>query len=179
MGELRGTEQITSAKQNQNIREALTGASSILNIWRENRAIVLKSKQEMAIYSLLQRRDVMEILSTRFGKSMIFTVLAMAKEEISSSKNLYDHNSSSKKYYRRPDIWNVVAHLYSNGPYDRNSKFQCFEKAHLHLLYYSVLENNTLQRNTSNGVRDCGRWIVYSRRKTHNLILHTFLLGVA
>ena len=28
----------------------------------------------------------MEILSTRFGKSMIFTVFAMAKEEISSSK---------------------------------------------------------------------------------------------
>ena len=86
MGEFRGTEQIISAKQNQNIKEALTGASSILNIWRENRAIVLKPKQEMAIYSLLQRRDVMEILSTRFGKNMIFTVFAMAKEEISSSK---------------------------------------------------------------------------------------------
>ena len=86
MGEFRGTEQIISAKQNQNIKEALTGASSILNIWRENRAIVLKPKQEMAIYSLLQRRDVMEILSTSFGKSMIFTVFAMAKEEISSSK---------------------------------------------------------------------------------------------
>ena len=28
----------------------------------------------------------MEILSTRFGKSMIFTVFAMAKEEISSSE---------------------------------------------------------------------------------------------
>ena len=28
----------------------------------------------------------MEILSTGFGKSMIFTVFAMAKEEISSSK---------------------------------------------------------------------------------------------
>ena len=82
MGEFRGTEQIISAKQNQNIKEALTGASSILNIWRENRAIVLKPKQEMAIYSLLQRRDVME----SFGKSMIFTVFAMAKEEISLSK---------------------------------------------------------------------------------------------
>ena len=28
----------------------------------------------------------MEILSTRFGESMIFTVFAMAKEEISSTK---------------------------------------------------------------------------------------------
>ena len=46
----------------------------------------MKPKQEMAIHSLLQRRDVMEILSTRFGKSMIFTAFAMAKEEISSSK---------------------------------------------------------------------------------------------
>ena len=41
MGEFQGTEQIISAKQNP--------------------------KQEMAIYSLLQRRDVMEILSTSFG----------------------------------------------------------------------------------------------------------------
>ena len=72
---------IISAKQNQNIKEALTGGSSILNIWRENRAIVLTPKQEMAIYSLLQRRDVME----SFGKSMIFTAFAKAKEEISSS----------------------------------------------------------------------------------------------
>ena len=80
------TEQIISAKENQNIKEALTGALSVLNIRRENRAIVLKAKQEMAIYSLLQRRDVMEILSTGFGKSMIFTVFSMAKEEVSSSK---------------------------------------------------------------------------------------------
>ena len=85
MGEFRGTEQSISAKQNQNIKEALTRASLILNIWRENRAIVLKTKQEMAIYSLLQRIDVMAILSTGFGKSMIFTVFAMAKEEMSSS----------------------------------------------------------------------------------------------
>ena len=60
MGEFQGTEQIISAKQNP--------------------------KQEMAIYSLLQRRDVMEILSTSFGQSMITTVFAMAKEEISSLK---------------------------------------------------------------------------------------------
>ena len=46
----------------------------------------MKPKQEMAIYSLLRRRDVVEILSTSFGKSMIFTVFAMAKEEISLSK---------------------------------------------------------------------------------------------
>ena len=77
---------IISAKQNQNIKEALTGALSTLNIQRENRATVMKPELEMAIYSLLQRRDVMAILPTGFGKSMIFPVFAMAKEEMSSLK---------------------------------------------------------------------------------------------
>ena len=80
MGKFQVTEQIFFAKQNQNIKEALTGALSILNIRQENRAIVLKPDQGMAIYSLLHRRDVMAILSTGFGKSMIITVFAIAKK---------------------------------------------------------------------------------------------------
>ena len=50
MGEFQVTEQIISAKQNQNTKEALTRALSILIIRRENRAIVLKPEQEMVIY---------------------------------------------------------------------------------------------------------------------------------
>ena len=160
MGEFRGTEQIISAKQNQNIKEALTGASSILNIWRENRAIVLKPKQEMAIYSLLQRRDVMEILSTRFGKSMIFTVFAMAKEEISSSKTCMITISPLKS-----TIDDQIS-------YDRDSKFA--SRKSTSIFYYSVLENNALKSTKSNDVHDRGRWIAYSRRKTHSVILHTW-----
>ena len=57
-----------------------------MNIRRENRENVLKSKQEIAIYSLLQRRDVVAILSTGFGESMILTVFAMAKEEMPHRK---------------------------------------------------------------------------------------------
>ena len=98
----------------------------------------------------------MEILSTRFGKSMIFTVFAMAKEEISSSKTCMITISPLKSTID-DDIGNVVAELYSNEPYDRNSKFQCFEKVHLSFLYYSVLENNALQHTMSNGVHDCGQ----------------------
>ena len=52
MGEFQVTEQIISAKQNQNTKEALTRALSILIIPRENRAIVLKPEQEMAIYTV-------------------------------------------------------------------------------------------------------------------------------
>ena len=82
--------------KNQNIKEALTEASSILNIWRENRAIVLKPKEKMAI---LQRRDVMAILisSTGFGQRGNILI-----------ENLCDRNFPSKKYCRRPDIGNVI-----------------------------------------------------------------------
>ena len=58
----------------------------------------MKPKQEMAIYSLLQRRDVMEILSTRFTKSMIFTVFAMAKEEMSRSRHFSRKRPKELKY---------------------------------------------------------------------------------
>ena len=63
----------------------------------------------------------MEILTTGFGKSMILLCYGQRKNIL--IKNLYDHNFPSKKYYRQPDIGNVVADLYSNGPYDKNSKF--------------------------------------------------------
>ena len=88
MGEFQVTEQIISAKQNQNTKEALTRALSILIIRRENTAIVLKPEQEMATYTVFLKGigDVMAILSTGFGKSMIFTFFAMAKEETPASK---------------------------------------------------------------------------------------------
>ena len=56
--------------------EALTRALSLLNIRRENNAVVLKPEQETAINNFLNGRDVMAILPTGFGKSMIYTVLA-------------------------------------------------------------------------------------------------------
>ena len=56
----------------------------------------MKPKQEMAIYSLVQRRDVIEILSAGFGKRMIFIVFAMAKEELSSSETCIITISSQK-----------------------------------------------------------------------------------
>ena len=85
------TQKIFSAKQNQSIKESLTQTLTILNIRREN--------GEMVICSLLHRRDVMVILSTGFGKSMIFIVVAMAKEDNVLIENLYDHNFASKKVY--------------------------------------------------------------------------------
>ena len=41
----------------------------------------------------------MAILSTGFGKSMIFIVVAMAKEDNVLIENLYDQNLATKKVY--------------------------------------------------------------------------------
>ena len=84
---------------------------------------LFERKQEMAIYCLLHRRDAMAILSTGFGNSMIVTVFVMGKEEMSLSKTCMIAILPLKKYYRRPDFGNIVAELYSNGAFDRNSEF--------------------------------------------------------
>ena len=62
--------------------KALSKALSRLNILREERKIVLKPEQETAVSELLHGRDVMAILPTSFGKSMIFTVFALARQEM-------------------------------------------------------------------------------------------------
>ena len=49
-------------------------------IW-ENRVIVLKPEQEMAIYNLLHERDVKAILSTGFGKSRSLLSLLWPKKK--------------------------------------------------------------------------------------------------
>ena len=46
----------------------------------------MKPKQEMAIYSPRQRRDVLVIFVNRFWQEHELAVFAMAKEEMSSSK---------------------------------------------------------------------------------------------
>ena len=153
MGEFRGTEQIISAKENQNIKEALTGASSILNIWRENRAIVLKPKQEMAFYSLVQRRDVIEILSTGFGKSMMFIVFAMAKEEISSSKTNMITISPLKS-----TTDDQISKIFSLSCTAMDLMTETVNLSRESPPQFSLLENTALQRTTSNVVRDCGVW---------------------
>ena len=65
----------------------------------------------------------MAILSTGFGKSMIFIVFAYGQRKNVLIENLYvyDHNFASKKYFRETDFGNVDAELYSNGAYDKNS----------------------------------------------------------
>ena len=98
----------------------------------------------------------MEILSTGFGRSMIFTVFAMAKQEISSSKTCMITISPLKS-----TIDDQISEMLSLSCTAMDLMTETvsffFKKVLLNFLYYSVIENNTLPRTTSNGVRDCGR----------------------
>ena len=57
-----------------------------LNVSQEKEKIILKREQETAVKELLAGRDVKAILPTGFGKSLIFTVFAIAKEQLRSEK---------------------------------------------------------------------------------------------
>ena len=89
----------------------------------------------------------MAILSTGFGKSMIFIVVAMAKEDNVLIENLYDHNFASQKVdiYRWPNFRNVVVELYSTGAYARNSKFALRKSTSIFSITH-VTDNNALHR---------------------------------
>ena len=67
--------------------KALEKALERLNVSREKEKIILKREQETAVKELLAGRDVMmAILPTGFGKSLTFTVFAIAKEQLRSEK---------------------------------------------------------------------------------------------
>ena len=63
----------TDEKINECIEKSLNYLSAI------GRPIVLKCDQRISIQHLLLGKDVIAILPTGFGKSMIFTIYALAK----------------------------------------------------------------------------------------------------
>ena len=63
----------TDEKINERIEKSLNYLSAI------GRPNVLKCEQRISIQHLLLSKDVIAILPTGFGKSMIFTVYALAK----------------------------------------------------------------------------------------------------
>ena len=64
---------------------SISKSLSHLNILREDREIIVKPEQETAVSELVHGRDVMAVLPTGFGKSMIFTVFALARKELSTT----------------------------------------------------------------------------------------------
>ena len=59
------------------------------NVQSETWEFVLKREQETAVKELLCENNVMAILPTGFGKSLIFTVFALAREEMLSAKTCF------------------------------------------------------------------------------------------
>ena len=71
----------------ENVKGSIENAVNSLNILRENREIILKEEQEKAVLELISGNDVLAILPTGFGKSMIYTIFALASEDFQSSKS--------------------------------------------------------------------------------------------
>ena len=79
----------TNEKVNECIEKALNSLSII------GRPMILKHEQKISLQHLLLGRDVMAILPTGFGKSMIFTAYALAKNEmIKMSGNINNDGGS-------------------------------------------------------------------------------------
>lgn len=65
------------------VKECVVKALETLNILRNSqREIILKEQQELAVEELLLGKDVLAVLPTGFGKSMIFTIFVLARQEM-------------------------------------------------------------------------------------------------
>ena len=98
MGEFQVTEQIISAKQNQNTKEALTRALSILIIPRENRAIVLTPEQEWPFIQSSSKERCHGNFVNRFWQEHDIYFLRYGQRRNPLIENLYDLNFASKKF---------------------------------------------------------------------------------
>ena len=68
--------------------ECLRSAISKLNlIQHSTRELVLKREQEIAVKELLAGKHVLAVLPTGYGKSLIFTLFLLAREEMSRFKS--------------------------------------------------------------------------------------------
>ena len=62
------------------VKECVAKALETLNILRNNQQkIILKEQQEVVVEELLLGKDVLAVLPTCFGKSMIFTIFDIHK----------------------------------------------------------------------------------------------------
>ena len=69
----------------ENSKEGVEKALESLNIRSKSRKIILKEEQEKAVIELFSGNDVLAILPTGFGKSMIYTIFALASQNMAST----------------------------------------------------------------------------------------------
>ena len=148
MGEFQVTQKIFSAKQNQSIKESLTQTLTILNIRRENRAIVLKPEQERSFTVFFIGKMLWQFCQLVLARACSLLSLLWLKKIMSSSKTCMITILPLKKYIyilRRPNFRNVVVELYSTGAYDRNSKFALRKSTSIFSITH-VTDNNALHQ---------------------------------
>jgi len=76
---------MTSTKM-EKTKESIEKAMNLLNIQREKKEIILKEEQEKGVVELLSGKDVLAILTTGFGKMMIYTIFALPSTDLRTAK---------------------------------------------------------------------------------------------
>ena len=76
--------------------EAISVATDIVN--SKEKQVILKAEQELAVKSMLEGKDVLAVLLTGFGKSMIFTVFGIAKKNIILITRICSDYMPTKEY---------------------------------------------------------------------------------
>ena len=77
---------MATVNADNNTDSQLNEAISLSNV-RSSKRIDLKREQDLAIRSLLKEKDVLAVLPTGFGKSLLFQVFAVVKSLDSASSN--------------------------------------------------------------------------------------------
>ena len=74
--------ELTSGVNMAPVKECVAKALKTLNILRNNQRKIILKEQEVAAEELLLGKDVLAVLPTGFGKSMIFTIFVLARQEM-------------------------------------------------------------------------------------------------
>jgi len=85
-------------------RRKVLKALNLLNAQREKTEINLKEEQEKAVMELLSGKDVLAILPTGFGKSLIYTIFALAGTDLRSAEDVCVSHLHSILHFSCTDI---------------------------------------------------------------------------
>ena len=95
----------TSTKMEKKTKESIEKALNLLNIQGEKKEIILKEEQEKAAVELLSGKDVLAILPTGFGKSLIYTIFGFGEHRFAVCEDVCVSHLHSILHFSCTDIW--------------------------------------------------------------------------
>ena len=128
------------AEYEESVKDCIEAAVDRINELKEgNQRIILKEEQLLAVKDLLNGKDVLAILPTGFGKSMIFTVFNFARSELLNQAGKNDTTSvlviSPLKSLIEDQILELLSMSCTTGAKQRKHLRNRSDTTAVHLLY--------------------------------------------